>query len=161
MLALCLGGARGVWADLEAAERLIGDRPRLVIACNFAGIHYAGHLDAWVSLHPEMYAAWPAQRAGNADYRTFLYPDPPERWSGSSGLYAAQIALDHLGADKVILCGVPMDADAGHIHWPGDWPWTRYRAGFEAAHPIIGHQVRSMSGWTADTYGRPETDWLG
>lgn len=179
MLALCIGGAACAWSDLEAAEALIGDEPRIVIAGNLAGIEYPGHIDAWVTLHAEMFPDWPGQRTGNADYRVFMHPHHlglPEypgaevvlqRWPGSTGLYMAQIALDHMGADKVILCGVPLNGEGDHIHWP-DNPSPaalnqakRYRAGFEAALPIIGPQVRSMSGWTAEFLGSPDPAWLG
>jgi len=178
MLALCIGGAACAWSDLKAAEAIIGDSPRIVIVCNFAGIQYAGRIDAWVTLHAEQFPDWPSQRIGNADYRVFMHPhhdgEPeypgaevvPQRWHGSSGLYMAQIALEHLGANRVILCGVPLTGEGDHIHWPADvrpaalTQAMRYRAGFEAALPIIGPQVRSMSGWTAETYGQPDEDWL-
>lgn len=177
MIALCLGGAPSVWSDLEAAEALLAGRPRLIVACNFAGIHYTGHLDAWVTLHPNMFWKWARERerAGrNTDYRAFAYTGHPtgpqeivkERWKGSSGLYMAQIALSHLGATGAVLCGVPQDPEAGHYVTPGPWPGPgmhgdRYRSGFRAAATAIGHQVRSMGGWTAELFGHAsDGDWL-
>lgn len=171
MIALCLGGARSVWEDLERARALIGGAPAVVVACNFAGIAYEGRLDAWATLHPEMCGPWRAERASrglNTDYRFFMHK--PRRgvsgevvaqgWYGSSGLYMAQVALQSLGAAGVILCGVPMTPEGRHIHWPGTWPEVeRYRPGFLAAQADGAH-IRSMSGWTAETLGVPDAAWL-
>mgnify|MGYP006397047357 CR=1 FL=1 len=171
MIALCLGGARSVWEDLERARALVGDAPALVVACNFAGIAYEGRLDAWVTLHPEMCAPWRAERAGrglNTDYRFFMHKARrgvsaeilPQGWYGSSGLYMAQVALERLGCAGAILCGVPMAAEDGHIHWPGPWTeFARYRPGFLAAQ-AEGAEIRAMSGWTAEALGQPDAAWL-
>ncbi|MFN4296799.1 MAG: hypothetical protein ACK4FB_08145 [Brevundimonas sp.] len=172
MIAVCLGGSLSVWDDLKEAERLLGDRPRIMVAANFAGIDYTGHLDGWATLHPERMGAWLKARAKmgrNTDCRRFVWRAGAgleaevvkERWRGSSGLYMAQVALDQLGATGVILCGVPMDKDAGHIREPGPWLRTEvYRKGFLEARKVIGGQVRSMSGWTARRFGEPEEQWL-
>jgi hypothetical protein len=172
MIALCLGGARSVWADLAAARDLTRNTSTLVVACNFAGIHYDGRLDAYCTLHPERFRPWREERAAgglNTDYRAIVHaphrqvPDAeivPHGWYGSSGLYMAQVALQHMGARGAILCGVPMEAEGMHIHWPGEWGHTaRYRAGFEAA-KAEGANIRSMSGWTAQLLGRPDEAWL-
>lgn len=171
MIALCLGGARSVWEDLERARALVGDAPALVVACNFAGIAYQGRLDAWVTLHPEMCEAWREARAGrglNTDYRFFMHKARrgvaaeilPQGWYGSSGLYMAQVALERLGCAGAILCGVPMAAEDGHIHWPGPWTeFARYRPGFLAAQ-AEGAEIRAMSGWTAEALGQPDAAWL-
>lgn len=170
MLAAVLGGARGVWAELAELETLIGQRPDLIVGTNDAGVVYPGHLDAWATLHHERFAEWRSRRAGNSDYRAIIHaPFPglddaeivPERWSGSSGLYAAQVALDNLGASGVVICGVPLDADRAHFF--NGAPWTDadvFRRGFEAALPVIRDTVRSMSGWTRDLLGAPDAQWL-
>lgn len=172
MIAVCLGGALSVWDDLKEAERLLGDRPRIMVAANFAGIDYPRHLDAFCTLHPERMAAWLKARSKmgrNTDCRRFVWRAErglgaevvKERWRGSSGLYMAQVALDQLGATGVILCGVPMDKDAGHIRQPGPWLRTEvYRKGFLEARKVIGGQVRSMSGWTSCRFGRPDHEWI-
>lgn len=171
-IALCLGGAKSVWEDLAAAKALIGNRPHTVVACNYAGIQYAGRIDAWVTLHPERFQPWQEARAAkgyNTDYRAFVHARRhnqapaeavPERWAGSSGLFMAQIALEVLGAAGAILCGVPMEASGRHIHWPGEWGATKlYRPAFLKAQ-ADGAAIRSMSGWTADLLGRPDAAWL-
>lgn len=169
MIALCLGGAKTVWSDLERARELVPDAS--VVACNFAGRDYQGQLAAWVTLHPDMLPAWQEKRAKaglNTDYRAFAHEKRrngavevlPDRWSGSSGLYMAQVALEALGATHAILCGVPMDEARGHIHW-GRWKLVpRYREGVLKA-KAEGANIRSMSGFTADVLGTPDAHWLG
>lgn len=169
MIALILGGAPSVWDDLKAAQALL-NRRHLIVAANNAGIECPGHLDAWVSLHPDFLAAWQAQRGGNDDFRTFTpaaYPGLPgasvvaDRWDCSSGLYGAQIALSELGCSGAILCGVPMDADAGHIAHDGPWnDANHFRHSCRDALPDIGARTRSMGGWTQALYGAPTIPWI-
>jgi len=173
MIALVLGGARCVWDDARATLALIGDRPHMIVATNQAGTRYPGELDAWTSLHPDLFANALPRRLNAGLNRPLLYApakhsDTPgikpvaPRWDGSSALYAAQIALKQMKAKRVILCGCPLDSDAGHIAIPGPWgDPDRYRAGFVEALPEIEHTVRSMGGWTADLLGGPSEDWLG
>lgn len=169
MISLVLGGAPSVWADVEAAKAALDGRAHLVVACNDAGARYEERLDAWASLHPEHLERWAAERAGNADYRRFRpneWPGPeatvaPERWPGSSGLYALQIALFEMGATAAILCGVPMEQGAGHFTHDGPWAATSsYRYAFQAALPVIGGRTRSMGGWTARLFGQPTPEWI-
>lgn len=72
----------------------------------------------------------------------------------------AQVALEVLGADGVILCGVPLEAGGQHIHWPGEWADVeRYRGGFLQA-KADGANIRSMGGWTAEVLGSVDAEWL-
>lgn len=172
MIAVILGGSRSVWDDARAALSLIGDRPCMIVATNEAGARYPGALDAWASLHPDFFANALPRRL-NAElnkpliYAPAKHPDTPcikvagGPLDGSSALYAAHVAMEQLKAGKVILCGSPLDSDAGHIAIAGPWcDHERYRAGFTAALTEIKGRVRSMSGWTADTLGRPDLDWI-
>ena len=172
MIALCLGGAPSVWSELEAARALVGDRAHVVVAANHAGAEFPGHLDVWASLHPERMNGWREQRRAkglNDDFRALVYPrrhlprwmEPwPYRWKGSSGLFTAQVALEALGCRGAILCGVPMDAEAGHITGAATWPFTgKYRPAFLEA-KAEGANIRSMGGWTAEALGRPDADWI-
>lgn len=172
MIAVILGGARSVWDDARAALAMIGDQPAMIVATNQAGVRYPGDLDAWASLHPDFFAnALPRRVRASLNkplvYAPARHPDTPgikavaPRWDGSSALYAAQVAMRQLKARKVILCGAPLESEAGHIAVPGPWcDPERYRAGLIAALPEIKDRVRSMSGWTADTLGRPDLDWI-
>lgn len=163
-VALCLGGAATVWADVAAAQLLLGEAAHLIVACNYAGIRWPGRLDAWCTLHPEQLEGWRAERARavpprNADYRVFGGDVDDD--AGSSGLFMARKTLAEMSVPGLILCGVPMDDTGGHIRHPGDWTAAaHYRAAFEAA-KAEGLNIRSMSGWTAELFGRPDAAWLG
>ena len=171
-LALCIGGAPSVWSDLEAAKALVGDRAHVVLVTNHAGRFYEGDIDAWVTLHPELFEHWRGDRAVkglNTDYRALAFAshrrlpgvEPyKQTWGLSSGLFAAQLALEAMACAGVILCGVPLEVEAGHFHNPGPWLLAdRYRQGAIDA-KAAGAPVRSMAGWTAELFGRPDADWL-
>src|SRR5690606_1278796 len=111
-VALCLGGADGVQDEWEAAQGLATFD--YVVACNDVGTIWPGRLDAWVTLHPEYLPRWIEQRRANGyrDAARYLahgdyLPDwmelvefrfPGQSNSGSSGLFAAKVALIDLGA---------------------------------------------------------------
>lgn len=172
MIALILGGAPSVWLDLEKAQAQL-DRRHMVVAANLAGIHWPGKLDGWASLHSERIGDWRAARKGQPAARHFVpagvhalpwAEQAPDRWNGSSGLYACQVALFEMGATAAILCGVPMDSEAGHFDRPPGASWegtADYRLGFEAALRECGGRIRSLGGWTADLFGRPTSAWVG
>lgn len=170
-VALCLGGALSVWDDLAAALKIVAGRKFIVVAANHSGIEFDGRLDAWVTLHPELFEQWRTDRAargGNTDYRAVVHNHArgdaevhKAGWSGSSGLFAAKVAIQKLDCVGAILCGIPMEAEAGHITAPSE-PWglvERYRPAFEQAR-LDGDPIRSMSGWSADLFGKPDTAWL-
>lgn len=160
MIALILGGAPSVFSEAEEAAALLGRR-HMVVAANLAGIEWRGQLDGWATLHTDLLPTWAKARAGNPAGRLFTVETTPERWPGSSGLYALQCALFEMGATGAILCGVPMDSAAGHFSVPGAWAGTDdYRRAFEAALPEIGGRVRSMGGWTQQLFGAPSPAWI-
>lgn len=175
VVALCLGGAATLHKDIEGALAL-GEFD-LVVACNDAGAVWPGRLDAWVTLHPEKMREWSEQRAANGyepavayfcqigrhvpdGFQAVEYRFPRQADSGSSGMFAAKVALTDLGATRAVFCGIPMDRQP-HFFSGGAW---------EAAvgHRNVWHQVRreyrdrirSMSGWTAEFLGRPTREWV-
>lgn len=174
MIALILGGAPSWEREAKAAAALIGRR-HLVVAANLAGIHWRGRLDAHCSLHPERMAEWTADRKARrypAAARHFVpggvhalpwAEKAADRWNASSGGYALQCALFEIGATAAILCGVPMDAEAGHFTRPPGASWegtADYRRGFEGALRECGGRIRSMGGWTANLFGQPTAEWV-
>lgn len=171
-VALVIGGAPTVWSELEQAMGLVGDRDARIIVTNHAGRLYEGDIDAWVTLHPEMFEPWREERAEkrlNTDYRSLVYAGRKavpgtepyrQRWNGSSGLFAAQLALDVLGCAGVILSGVPLEREAGHFHTPGAWKMADHYRDAARKAKAEGASIRSMSGWTADLFGRPDEEWL-
>lgn len=161
-----------MWSDFDRARQLTEGLPTVAIATNHAGRLYEGRIDAWVSLHPELFEPWRDERAAkglNTNYRALVYAGRKlvdgaeahkQRWNGSSGLFAAQLALDVLGCTAVVLCGCPMDRQAGHITAPGEWALVdRYRPGVLDA-KAEGAPIRSMGGWTASVLGAPSASWL-
>lgn len=167
-IAVVLGGAAGGWDELSRASAI---QPiRYLVAVNDAACHYPGHLDAFVTLHPEKLSGWLGARrtAGLPEPGAVIahtaaphvtevvnYQWPGQTGSGSSGLFATKIALERT-ALPVVLCGVPMQAERAHFF--NDQPWTdvdQFRAAWVAMKGRLG-RARSMSGWTADLLGQFE-----
>lgn len=179
-IALCLGGAACLFDDIAAYTGPVHG----VVACNDAGVHWAGNLDAWVSLHPIKWTRagddWLGQRRDNG------YPDAPlyshdlrhapegtietaycfpgQEHSGSSGMFAAKVALVDLGFDMAILCGIPMspmDHFHGATHWragPGAGVSrlpNRYLKRWRDVPQEYRDRIRSMSGATREMFGAP------
>lgn len=165
-----------MWDDINAALD-IGEFDG-VVAAKLAGVLWPGRLDAWVSLHPERFAGDiekrrrlghpPALRlfahetaSEQAGVSRTSYRWPGQKRSASSGMFAAKVALEDLGFDRAVLCGVPLDKEAGRldklVFWPGA---SSFRQGFNEALPRINHRLCSMSGWTMLRLGRPTASWL-
>ena len=177
-ICVILGGAISVWRELHEAERLIGGRPYIVGAVNDSGAVYPGRLDFWATLHPGKMPVWRAARrglVGDDGGRGYSHiggigdgvHEIVPRWggpSGSSGLYAVQIAMERRGATRVILCGVPMDGRPNVHRVEAEWRQAEgYRAAWVRAadRDEFRAAVRSMSGWTAALLGQPSDEWLG
>jgi hypothetical protein len=128
-----------------------------------------------VTYHPERLPKELAER------RRLGLPDPGQIWAhqvprkpgidlpikvkttkgGSSGLLGTEVALEF--ADKVVLCGIPLDPTQVHYRRPkkGGWPpATMYRLAWQQVHSKLKHRVRSMSGWTREFLGAPTEEWL-
>lgn len=91
-----------------------------------------------------------------------------DQWaSGSSGLFAVRAAYE-LGARRVVLAGVPMDARAhfveSTVHKVGK-PWASSASHRRAwtdrkVEPRLRERTRSLSGWTREHFGAPTLRWL-
>lgn len=180
-VALVLGGAGCLWDDVRAALAI--GRFDGVVACNDAGAVWPGRLDGWATLHPANMPRWAEQRAKAGFPRagrvlthhqarpgripacfddTTEYRFPGQTVTGSSGLFAAKVALVDLGFDRAVLCGVPMQAAPGHFFDAKPWDGVAsHRQGWLQAMPAIKDRIRSMSGWTAETLGFADKEWLG
>lgn len=172
-VAAVLGGASGGYEEL-ATLRDMADVVA-VYAVNDAAADYEGELAAFVTLHPEKLPGWLAARrdAGRPEPREVIAHEQKAhvtrvvdyRWpgmtsSGSSGLFAAKIAME-TQPYPVVLCGVPMDANRAHYFNFATWNDVNgFFRGWEAAHQFIKDRVRSMSGWTAEFLGRPTPEFL-
>lgn len=167
--ALILGGAKTVWEDVEAALAL--SEFDCVIAANDVGAHWSGKLDHWVSLHPDRLARWILERERKGypnGFATWAHKklagcqidNTTSDWKGSSGLFAAKVALE-LGYNRIVLCGVPLSADGAHFFDPKPWAaFQAFRFGWIAHRPLLVPHVRSMSGWTQELLGAPDRNWL-
>lgn len=174
---ICLGSAACQAEDLAAAAGLgivPGDGWDLV-AVNHAARDWPGDLANWATLHPELYPRWVRDRAAAgraaagrlwtgrhkalpADLSIHQAPN----WGGSSGLMAVSVAINCLGADKVVCIGIPLDHEQGHFDEP-DKKWrdaVNYRKAWVANLERMVRRVKSMSGWTRELLGEPTADWL-
>lgn len=153
---IILGGGDTLWNDIAALPFDINSRT--IIAVNDAIKHYKGRIDYAVSLHPEKLKGWVNKPCTVISHKR-VHGAPinrvvPELWGGSSGLYAVQIALKELGAEEVILCGVPI-TPTPHF-WGETWSDAeKYRKAWIKNKNELA-KVRSMSGWTAELLGKPE-----
>ena len=172
-VAFVLGGANTFAEDLKRASSLTP--PDTLIATNHAGRDLDGILPHWVTLHTEFMPGWVAERRekGFPDAEKFWTSNtktiPPEHallynhvptWDGSSGLLAITVAL-HLGYEKIILCGVPLDKKA--CHYDDDQHWMdapRYRGAWLKYMPHMIGKVKSFTGWTNLKLGEPTNEWL-
>jgi hypothetical protein len=181
-IALVLGSASTVWADVERALGL--GSYDVVLACNDMGAAWPGRLDAHVSLHSNHFGIWLARRralghpparrvvgSAAAFASTPRLPDgitdhvehrfPGQTTTGSSGLFAVKFALDDLGCERAVVCGMPLQTAAGHFH--NHAPWTSaevYQAGWREARPHLAGRVRSLGGWTAELLGTADAEFV-
>lgn len=162
-IAAVLGGATGGLDEL----RSIGPVDA-VLAVNDAAADFSGAIVAFVTLHPEHLPRWLGARraAGYPDPRAVIaheaaplvtrvvdYRFPGMESSGSSGLFAVKVALEQF--DRVVLCGIPMDAHRGHYFDRAIWnDFVSFREAWRIALPHLKN-VRSCSGWTAQLLGTP------
>ena len=162
---IILGGADCVWDD---ADRALEFQPATTIAINDMVARWARPIDHAVSLHPDKLQRWVQERRRRGlpgEFTTWCHKDGwtdrhTRDWGGSSGLLAVKIARE-LGHTRIILCGIPMDAEAAHFFDAKPWkPATRYRAAWITRKQEISPFVRSMSGWTKGLLGQPDEAWL-
>lgn len=191
MKALIIGGGEMVWDDVDETVGMFGDGWwDLAVAVNDIGSHWPHPLDAWVSRHPKKFAAWMAHRTrlGHPDgFTTYTKKGSGSKHAdvaishtysgGASGLLAVEVALKHLGATRIVLCGVPMSPvphfAESEVH-PQGKPWhpdAHRRRWREHAGDLVG-VVKSMSmvydsgsktwvpSWTRQLLGAPTPAWL-
>lgn len=180
--ALVLGSADTLWRDIVEYMK-IGGTYDFVVACNEAIVEWPHHLKAAVSIHGRFFevgARIPGKQAWRKRREERGFP-PPERWYGhnacvhapeymiktsemfpeqsafgSSGCFAAKVALIDLAADNAVLCGIPM-LEVPHVGDDKNWGSA---GGFFRHWPSIPEhyrsRMRSMSGRTRDLLGSPE-----
>lgn len=174
---LVLGSANSVWSDVDRATDICEFHG--VVACKEIGIYWKGHLDGWVSLHPERMQKDRDLREARGYSKAevhFGHQQKPgiegiDVWwnykfdgqlrSASSGIFALKVALEYFHFDQAVLCGIPLQRDQGRIidgktNWNGG---SVFQKGFEEAIPAFNDRVRSMGGWTALRVGQLTSAW--
>ncbi len=163
MDALVIGSAACVWDDLRA----LGQWDGVVVAVNHMAAVYPYRIDHLATLHSDMAGAWVRARKARGGNLDFTIWGRPERegadytlsgWSsGSSGLFGVGVALG-IGAERVVLAGVPID-ETPHFFDHAAWAcFAGYRAVWEERASLLRGRVFSMSGWTRELLGSPP--WL-
>jgi hypothetical protein len=174
-LAVVVGSAPCRDDDLERLNGAAAD----FIAVNRAGI-VLPRVDHWISIHGEFLVKDLDRRIaagrdlprvvvgnfmnGNHDQRLVRWEVCP--YPGSSSMYAVRWAL-FWGYRRIVLCGVPLTGDQTlhpdgtttkeckgyHVYYDG-WEVVMKRI------PELTDYVRSMSGWTRETFGEPTREFL-
>lgn len=170
-IAIVVGGATNVFDDIARTRDLLNGHkaewfvvndmiPMFEGECIVATLHPT-RIKAWIDErakkgHPKPKAVWCNIR----DDRTKLITNIIEDWRGSSGMYAARVAL-HLGYDRIILCGVPMDPKMGNVRGTQKWDGQgQFVGGWIDHHNDLAPYVRSWSGWTKQRLGAPDGAFL-
>lgn len=171
LTALVLGSANTLHDDSRAALALF--EPDMIIACNHAARDWPGRVDHWATMHPDLLPSWiadrarqghrPAGRYWHARHRIVppsIESTPIESWGGSSGMLCVAVAFE-LGAERIVLAGVPLLKTAKHFDDGRNWDEARqYQRPWQNRREILYGRVKSLSGWTRDLLGSPTEDWL-
>lgn len=171
-LALVLGGGHTLHDDIDLVKSL-GLPYTHVYACNDAGAEWPDRLDGWVSLHPEKYDVWTKKREQNGyepAQKLWAHRDhkrseleiqiatisfPGQKGTGSSGLFAAKVAMVNCRIDYVVFCGVPMTQTP---HFFDNKPWKSnigFRRQWMHVRKDFRDRMRSCSGWSRVLLGGP------
>ena len=176
--ALVIGRANGVWQEVNEAVLKFGPFYQ-TIAINSAGCDCIIPFGHWVSFHADLFPLWITKRKAlgksvegitfwtnsHGRKRTSVEKELDVRqvfWTdgGSSGMIAVRVALG-LGAERVVLAGVPLDPERGHYNMPGQWDEALiHRKAWEKCLIELAPTVRSMSGWTREKFGEPTQAWI-
>jgi hypothetical protein len=172
LTALVLGDATCVHED--AARALAMFTPDAIAATNNIGISWPSRIDYWCTLHPRPCPDWPGivvamerRRAAGLNRPQTWAHAPSEGidrtttdWHASSGGLCVKVLREE-GFERIVLAGVPMNAEGGHFYDARPWLQAhRYQAGWTNKIKIIRPFVRSMSGWTKELLGEPSPDWI-
>lgn len=174
-VAIVLGSASTALPELRQAQELAPAAPVICVNKSLRRARELGlNVAAFATLHPEQAKLFfsrldieglPLFTNETQPYAKFPWQIERERWGGTSGLFATQIALSPLLFSGVILAGVPIDCAAGANYPLHGKQWAsgyegRYRRGWMQALSVIRDRVRSMGGWTQEILGAPSRDWL-
>lgn len=169
---LVCGNAETLHEDHSKARALFPTAE--VLAVNKAGAFIVA--DYLFTLHPKKAAKWhdracilagreiPLIASGKENMRLKEQYPWVDVWvdgcagNGTSGWGARKYAAQHLGADLVVLCGVPLSKMGKNKELTGAWAHESvvdvYRE--YVRNDTTNHAgVKSMSGWTREFFGAP------
>jgi predicted SAM-dependent methyltransferase len=173
-VAIVIGGAECWQDDLEEAKQfligrnvryyLVNDQiksfPERGVACTLHPDKLNGHAN-WLGLRRKAGLPEPDEIWAHMKHASITHDTKSQEWRGSTGLFAVQVAHFKHGHNKVIGCGIPMVVDAGHFERHQKWQSAiSFREGWIQHHKEIKGYFRSMSGWTAEQFGKPDEAWL-
>lgn len=150
---LIVGDSPGKFDDIKEFEKF---GVKYDVCCvNRAGLVYPHKFKYWYSGHPPELLEWAAQRP-DSGAELWSYRDWPglnlgliKITRGSSSLNAVQLALTTWGYSRVVLAGIPLNED-----------YKLFRNGWQMV-PECAPFIRSMSGWTAEQFGKPDKAFTG
>jgi len=146
------------------------NRSYATFVCNDLLALFPHPIDYACTLHPDKMTPWTTLRERNGHplpfgstwahrpYRGFT--NHTKDWQGSSGLFMTKIAREE-GYTHIILCGVPMTVEADHFVRHQRWHAAPgFIRGWHRQEAQLRPYLRSMSGWTMQTFGHPTFIWL-
>jgi hypothetical protein len=173
-VALIIGGGETWQQELDEALKIIGGRPvqyfymndqiktfpHRGIACTLHPDKLNGHF-SWLPTRRKAGLPEPDEVWSHRKHTSVTHDTASAEWKGSSGLFAVQVARLQKGHRKIIACGVPMTVEGGHFWRRQKWQSAiAFRQGWMTSKKDIQPYFRSMSGWTAEQFGRPTEEWL-
>lgn len=171
-VAICVGGGGDPLSEFDAARVLCEscEKSYATLVCNDMIALFPHHIDFAVTLHPDKMHTWVGLRMkyghpmpfgsswAHRSYRGFT--NNTKDWQGSSGLFMTKIAREH-GYTHIILAGIPMTVEAEHFVRHERWNAAPgFMRGWKREQHGLAPYVRSMSGWTQETFGLPSVAWL-
>jgi len=141
-----------------------------VMAIGRVGVNWQRPLNYWCTFHTNELEQWIIAR------RQAGLPPAGEYWTstrgrtstqldahvkkmdvvgGSSAMIGVMVARYRLFAQRVVLCGCPLDPEAGYVDKDGEWKEAiMHRPAWRTAHKAqLLQGVVSMSGWTKELLG--------
>ena len=183
--ALCLAPRARIIA-VNGAGVLYRDRIALWVSIH--GDHLEAFIDERERLgYPDGYAAWGNFGSRHQNRRAHRWDKP--NGGGSSALLALEVSREVAGYTHWILCGVPLsgheckawanadgeimgqqdaskrqtdrrEAEVLDSREPSRGGYLIYRKGWKQQRRQLAPFVRSMSGWTLETFGAPTHEWV-
>lgn len=177
---IIVGCGRNIWDDLSKAQALFHNSgiSYHVMAINMAFMGLEGMwrskkitIDHFVSLHKEYFALRNIYLGDlTVTHGRHIYPNTDYVWDlnrgGTGGLFALRIALV-LGYHKILICGIPLNAEGRFFDPPqqdGESGCRSIEIEFDQFKSYLDLQyhgrIRSMSGYTKKIFGEPTEEWI-